>query len=240
STTMKKTSSIIAAAAVLFFSACNNSGKEKEEAKTKDTIAATKAPEQPAATPLTVVVVQHPVKNFDKWKPLFDGHDSVRKAYGLTVLGVGRGLDNPNMVYVMMKANDVQKAKDFAQSPNLKETMQKAGVTAAPTVSYLTVVRSDTTTIPIKERVMVSHHVKDFDAWLKVYDAEGKETRAANGLIDRGLARGVDDPNMVYLLFAVSDRKKAKARFGSPELKKIMTDAGVDSKPDAHFYKVVD
>ena len=236
---MKKISSIIVATMVIFFSSCNNSGKEKEEAKTTDTNTTAKAPEKPAFTPFNVMVIQHPVKNFDKWLPVYKGHDSVRNAYGLTQLSIGRGIDNANMVYIALRANDIQKAKEFAALPNLKETMQKAGVTAAPTISYLNVVRSDTTNIDQKERVMVAHHVKDFDTWLKVYDAEGKDTRAANGLIDRGLARGVDDPNMVYILFAISDMKKAKARFDSPELKKIMTDAGVDSKPDAHFFKVV-
>ncbi len=234
---MKQISSIIAAAMILFFSSCNN-GKEKEKTESKDTTAAIQTPVKPTVNPMYVVVVQHSVKSFEKWKPLFDADDSVRKSIGLKVLGVGRGLDNPNMLYVMMRADDVQKAKDFTQSPKLKETMQKAGVTGAPVISFLTVVRDDSSAIPQKERIFVKHHVKDFDAWLKVYDAEGKETRAANGLIDRGLARGVDDPNMVYILFAVSDMKKAKARLNSPELEKVMTDAGVDSKPEAHFYKL--
>lgn len=233
---MKKISSIIVAASILFFSSCNNGGKEKEETPPKDSTTA-KAPEKPAFTPFTVMLVQHPVKNFDKWLPVYKGHDSVRQQYGLTELGVSRGLDNPNMVYLAFRANDVQKAKEFAVLPNLKETMQKAGVTAPPTISYLTVIRDDTSKIDQKERVEVAHHVKDFDAWLKVYDGEGKDTRAANGLIDRGLARGVDDPNMVYILFAISDLKKAKARINSPELKKLMTDAGVDSPPTINFFK---
>lgn len=236
---MKKLSGILGSAMVLFFISCNNSGKEKEQQQTKDTTTTVKAPEKPAFTPFTVMVVQHPVKNFDKWLPLYKGHDSVRKVYGLTELSVGRGLDNPNMVYVALKADDVQKAKQFAVLPNLKETMQKAGVSGPPVISYLNVVRDDSSTISQKERVLVTHHVKDFDAWLKVYDNEGKDTRAANGIIDRGIARGVDDPNTVYILFAISDMAKAKARFASPDLKKIMTDAGVDGPPTFNFYKVV-
>ena len=74
---------------------------------------------------------------------------------------------------------------------------------------------------------------------LKVFDSEGKETRAGYGLIDRGIARGNDDPNKVYVLFAVSDIAKAKARSASPELKKLMTDAGADGPPTINFYKLV-
>ena len=45
------------------------------------------------------------------------------------------------------------------------------------------------------------------------------------------IARDADDPNMVYIVFAITDMEKAKARMESPELKKLMTDAGVDSEP---------
>jgi len=235
---MKQISSIITAAMLLFFSSCNNNSSEKKETKTNDTTTTTKVPEPPAFTPFTVMLVQHPVKSFEKWLPAYQGHDSVRKAYGLTELAIGRGLDNPNMIYIAMKADDVEKAKQFAALPNLKETMKKSGVTAAPTISYLNVIRNDSSKTDQKDRVLLAHHVKDFDAWLKVYDAEGKDTRAANGMIDRALARGVDDPNMVYILFVITDMAKAKARFNSPDLKKVMTDAGVDSKPEAHFYKL--
>ena len=117
--------------------------------------------------------------------------------------------------------------------------MQKGGVVGAPLIKYITVIRNDTTSIETKDRLMISHHVKDFDAWLKVFDSEGKESRATSGLIDRGSARGVDDPNTVYVLFAVTDLAKAKARSASPELKKLMTDAGVDGPPSADFYKLV-
>jgi hypothetical protein len=58
-------------------------------------------------------------------------------------------------------------------------------------------------------------------------------------LIDRGLARGVDDPNTVYILFAVSDIKKAKARLFSSQLRRILRNAGMDGKMTVNFYRVV-
>ncbi len=191
--------------------------------------------EEMLATPYNAMMVRHGVSDYAAFKAVYMAHDSVRKAYGMTSLAVGRGMDDQNMVIVLNKINDVQKAKDFAASPTLKEAMEKAGVTGAPTIDFMKVIRDDTTTIPQNDRLMVSHHVKDFDAWLKVYDAEGKATRAANGIVDRGMARGIDDPNMVYLLFAVTDMAKANARMQSEDLKKIMTDAGVDGAPS--FFK---
>ena len=185
-------------------------------------------------------MVQHKVKNFDKWKKGYLAHDSMRKAYGISHFVFGRGLADSNMVIIVDKINDVKKAKDFSVLPNLKDAMQKAGVSGPPKFSYLDVVRNDDAKIDQKDRVMVMHKVKDFDTWLKAYDAEGKAARAANGMIDRGLARGVDDPNMVYIVFAVSDMAKAKARSNSPELKKLMTDAGVVGPPQFMYYKLVD
>jgi hypothetical protein len=44
----------------------------------------------------------------------------------------------------------------------------------------------------------------------------------------------------VYVLFVVTDVAKAKARVASPELKKLMTDAGVDEPATVTFFKVVD
>lgn len=200
-----------------------------------DTKGDQKAEEMNLAKPYNAMMVRHSVADYGAFKTEYMAHDSLRKANGLTSLAVGRGIDDPNMIIVMNEISDVQKAKDFAGSASLKEAMAKAGVTGAPTIDFMKVIRDDTTTIPQNDRVMVSHHVKDFDAWLKVYDAEGKATRAANGIVDRGMARGIDDPNMIYLLFAITDMAKANARMQSEDLKKIMTDAGVDSAPS--FFK---
>jgi hypothetical protein len=237
---MKQITSLLSAIFLLTFVSCNNNEPAKEETKpAAENPAVTNATEPPAFQPYNVLVIRHKVKDYDKWLPFYQADDSARKANGLTEIVIGRGLDNTNELTVALKADDVQKAKDFTGSPALKEAMQKGGVTGAPDISFVTVIRDDNSTIESKDRMMIIHHVKDFDAWVKVYDAEGKEARAANGLVDRGLARGVDDPNTVYVLFAVTDMAKAKARTASPELKKLMTDAGVDGPPSINMYKLV-
>ncbi len=190
----------------------------------------------PAADEI-VSIVQHPVANYDTWKPFFDNDDSARIAYGLTTLGIGRGIDDPNQVILFFRVTDTAKASQFMDRPELKDLMQKAGVTAAPTTDIVHTIRNDTTKTDVTDRLLVKHEVKDFDAWLKVFDKEGMETRKANGMIDRALARGNTDPNMVYILFAISDWSKANARMQSDELKKIMTDAGVQGTPTFVKYK---
>ncbi|MEP6615086.1 MAG: hypothetical protein ABJA57_00835 [Ginsengibacter sp.] len=232
---------VIFTATILSLFACNDSSKEKQEVQTSDTTVTTPVTETaPAFVPFKVAMIQHHVMNFDKWKAGYVAHDSVRQAYGISAYVIGRELKDSNSVIVIDKMTDVQKAKEFSSLPNLKEAMKKAGVNSVPTFSYIDVVRNDDTKIDQKERIMIVHKVKDYDTWLKAYDREGKETRAANGLLDRGLGRGVDDPNMVYVVFAVTDMAKAKSRMSSAELKGIMTEAGVEGIPKFYMYKLVD
>jgi hypothetical protein len=135
--------------------------------------------------------------------------------------------------------DDFEKAKTFAALPALKTRMNAAGVISQPGFSYAEIIRSNDSATEITNRVGIAHHVKDFSAWLKVFDAEGPATRAANGMIDSYIARSLVDSNMVYLSFVVTDMAKAKARGASPELKKLMNDAGVDSPPTIRWYRIV-
>lgn len=121
---MKQVSTILAAGIILFFSSCN--GGTKEEKKAEDTVAVVAAtPAKPDFVPFKLAMIQHPVKDFGKWKAAYLAHDSVRKAYGLSEFALGRDLDDSNMVTVFNKLEDVQKAKQFAALPNLKEAMKK-------------------------------------------------------------------------------------------------------------------
>jgi quinol monooxygenase YgiN len=240
---MKKTTSILTAGFMLFLASCGNNPKETSDITEADTTATdttAMAPAEPEFTPFKVMGVTHKVKNFDKFREVYMAHDSMRHASGLTHFRTGRGLDDPNMVFVVNRIDDVAKAKEFAASAGLKAAMKNAGVQGAPTIALAEIIRLDSSMIDQKERVRVTHRVKDFDAWLKVYDGEGKETRAANGLIDRSLSRGIDDPNLVTLVFAISDMEKAKARMNDPALKALMMTAGVEGEPTFFFYKLVD
>lgn len=198
--------------------------------------------EAPVVIPATMfhsMVFKHPVKDFAKMNAVFMTKDSMMSANGFHPIGVARGIEDTNMVVVIGKIDDVAKAKAFAASAELKTAMDSATVSGPVTIDYVDVVRNDDSEIPQMDRIMIKHHVKDFGAWLKVYDKEGKDTRAGFGLIDRALGRGVDDSNMVYLVFAITDMTKAMERGKSEELKKLMDEAGVDSEPEMFAYKFV-
>jgi len=218
------------------FLSCKKNKTEKmetEEGMPMDTVA-----EVAAFEPFKVIVIKHKVADYDKWRKGYDAHDSVRQAYGISHYVIGRGMDDRNTVIVIDKMNDVTKAKEFSAMPSLKEAMKKAGVIGSPEFAYYEVIRNDDSKINLKDRLMVTHRVKDFDAWLKVYDAEGVAKRMEEGLIDRGMARSIDDPNMVTLVFAISDMEKAKAAINSEAKKKLMTEAGVEGSPKMFYYKL--
>ncbi|MDQ3015446.1 MAG: hypothetical protein M3R25_01800 [Bacteroidota bacterium] len=224
---MKRFPLFLAMTAMVFFISCK--GKEQAAAKM----------EPIASVNMNVVAIKHTVKDFDTWKAAYMAHDSVRNAHGLATLTMGRGMDDPNTVYIVHTMSDMQKAKDFLALPDLKAVMDSAGVTGEPEIIMANVIRLDTTMKDTKARMRMAHHVKDFDAWLKVYDEEGREMRMEYGLADRAISRGIDDPNMVHVTFYVTDMEKAKARGASPELKAIMDRAGVDSEPVVFMYTVV-
>jgi len=237
---MRTTFTLIALMAMFTFTSCKKESDKEVTTEETATDSITVANETPVFEPFQVMAVSHIVKDFDTWKKGFDAHESMRTASGLTKMAVSRDMGNPNKVLIFLKIADLQKAKDFAASPNLKETMQKLGVTSKPEIIYVDIVRFEESPAEFKDRIRVSHKVKDFDAWLKTYDTEGTETRTSYGLIERAISRNIDDPNMIYVTFAVSDMTKARARLKDPELKKIMTEAGVMSEPTFDFYTLVE
>lgn len=217
--------------ATLFAISLTACGGEPKEVTTEPA-AETAAP----AALFSAVVVKHTVSDYAKWKVAFDANAQARTDTELTPLSVMQDKDNPNQVFVSMKAANLQKARDFTTSPGLKAAMEKGGVTGAPDIAFYDVLRFDEKAAATPDRVIITHRVKDFDAWLKVYDGEGTATRAGEGLADRALARGADDPNLVLVSFVVTDMAKAKAAITSDAKKQLMMNAGVEGPPQINFY----
>jgi hypothetical protein len=232
----------VAVSMTLFLFSCNSGEEKKTDETTADTTAV-KAPEPtptptPAPKPANVLIIQHKVANFAKWKPVYESHDSTRRSYGLTNYVLGRGLTDSNMVLVVLKMDDVNKAKELTGSQGMKDRMQKAGVTGKPTFTYLEVVMDDNSTIEQTARLMMTAKVKDWDAWKKEFD-DHKPARMEAGLIDRGLGYSAGDNHIVSIVFAVTDMQKATAFLKSPDLKAKMAKSGVEGQPTSFFYNIV-
>ena len=227
--------------AALLFSCADAKKEEPTEATvtSADTATTMKVAPEPAFTPFDMAEIEHSVKDYDTWRPFFNTDSTNRKANGLEDIVVGRGIDKTNNLVIAMKVTDLAKARAFSTDPKLKEVMEKAGVNSKPSTVFYRVIRFDQTQHE-KQWVLVTHKVKDFDAWVKVFDTEGAAKRAEEGLFDVVLARGIDDPNLVHLVFDIKDMAKAKASILSEEKKKLMMSAGVEGTPKIEFYSPAD
>jgi hypothetical protein len=92
----------------------------------------------PTTSPVRILVT-HRVKDYAAWKPVFDEHKAKRVEYGLTDRFVGRADGDPNMVFLSFWPADVNRAKEFMASDDLKNAMQRAGVEGAPTITFVNV-----------------------------------------------------------------------------------------------------
>jgi hypothetical protein len=232
----------IAASILVLLSSCgSNDDKKTEDTTATATTTTEKAPEPTPPPKLSnVMVMQLKVADFAKWQSKYESkeRDSIRRASGLTNYVVGRGLDDPNKVIVFLKMEDANKAKELTASQGMKDRMKAAGVTGTPSFIYMEVVMDDNSPIEQTNRLLMQEKVKDWDAWKKVFD-ENKQTRIDSGLIDRGLGHDVNDNHQVSIVFAVTDKAKAKAFLQSKDLKDKMEKAGVEGKPVPFFYNIV-
>ncbi len=77
--------------------------------------------------------VRHTVEYFDKWKLAYDADASANhSSYGLSNIGLHRGIDNPNDVTAVFKVESVARAQEYMGSDQLKEAMMEAGVQGPP------------------------------------------------------------------------------------------------------------
>ena len=220
----------------LFFSSCNGDETKTDETKvSSDTAAVTKV--ETPAKPGNILIIRQKVANYAKWKPVYDSHDSVRLAYGLHNNLVARGIKDSNMVMVVLQMDDAAKAKQFAALPDLKAAMQRGGVIGAPTFLYIDMQFRDTSN-SAPTRVIITHKVKDWDAWKKSFDSH-KQARVDAGLTDRAIGYAVGDTHMVTVAFIIHDKQKAETFMSSKDLKDKMAEAGVEGAPDIFFYNVV-
>jgi len=83
------------------------------------------------------MLVRHKVADFDKWKPAYEAHASARQNAGLKEKHLFRNADDTNEVTLLLSAEDIDKAKAFAASDDLRQAMQRAGVSDKPDVYFL-------------------------------------------------------------------------------------------------------
>ncbi len=76
--------------------------------------------------------IKHRVADFGKWKPVFDEHEPARRQAGATAHSLHRDADDPNVVIIAFRVEDIARAKEFVASDDLRAAMEQAGVVGPP------------------------------------------------------------------------------------------------------------
>ena len=174
--------------------------------------------------------ISHEVADYTIWKTGFDEHSSVRKEAGIKDIFARKDIHNGNAVTAFFEVKDLDKANAFLSNPELKEAMDKAGVTSAPAIVFYKSANEYEAINTSGLVTTVSHSVKDFSAWKSVYDS-ADELRKNAGIKDHLLLRSLSDENVVTVLGTVSSAAKFHEFMSNPDLKGAMEKGGVISEP---------
>ena len=86
---------------------------------------------------MTTILIKHPVEDYDIWKGEFDAFHDYRKASGETCFQIYRPIDDPNYLVILFEWDSAENAKAFLDSTDLKEAMQRAGVSGQPEITIM-------------------------------------------------------------------------------------------------------
>jgi len=83
---------------------------------------------------MATVFVRHKVRNYAKWKRVFDGFVPRRRAGGETSYIIGHVPGKPNNLCLLFQWDTAANAAKFLKSKELKAAMKGAGVTEKPDI----------------------------------------------------------------------------------------------------------
>ena len=86
---------------------------------------------------MAFMLVRSKVKDFKTWKLVYDAHLAARNEAGLTEKDPLRNADDANEIIILFEVLDLNRAKTFAASADLRERMQESGVVDKPDIYFL-------------------------------------------------------------------------------------------------------
>ncbi len=86
---------------------------------------------------MATLVVHHKVQDYGAGRKVFDGLTVMRTGYGCTGHKVYQSPSDPNEITILTDWKDIDKAKAYATSADLKEGMKNAGVISQPELTFL-------------------------------------------------------------------------------------------------------
>jgi hypothetical protein len=81
---------------------------------------------------MALLVVQHPVRDYQAWRAVYDSAGDMQRAAGVTAESVHQLAGDPNTVLVLHYFATVAEAESMISNPELKVAMERAGVVGPP------------------------------------------------------------------------------------------------------------
>ena len=86
---------------------------------------------------MAYMFVRHSVKDFEAWKSVFDSVGDLRERNGEKSYQILREDNGSNDLFLLFEWDNLDNARKYAASPELKAAMERAGVTGPPDISFL-------------------------------------------------------------------------------------------------------
>ena len=86
---------------------------------------------------MATLCVHHKVQDYTAWRKVFDDLTAMRTGYGCTGHKVFQSPSDANEITILTEWKNIDQAKAYATSNDLKEGMKNAGVTSQPDVMFL-------------------------------------------------------------------------------------------------------
>jgi heme-degrading monooxygenase HmoA len=83
------------------------------------------------------LLVRHRVSDFARWKAVFDDHGTTRRANGSRGGRIFHNTNDPSELVILLEWDDLERARLFLDSDDLRVAMNLAGVTDRPEVWFL-------------------------------------------------------------------------------------------------------
>ena len=84
------------------------------------------------------LMCKHRVEDYAAWRRVFDGDAEAQRASGLHLLHVLRDTADANLVVMLFRVDDPDRAKAFTEAPSASESAARSGVIGVPEVLLLT------------------------------------------------------------------------------------------------------
>ncbi len=84
------------------------------------------------------ILVHHEIADYPAWKAVFDASLDFRHLHGERSCRIFHAVGNPNDLTLLFEWENLDQARRFMSSDDLKTRMAKAGVKGQPQIEFLT------------------------------------------------------------------------------------------------------